>query len=333
MRQLWALLLVVGCTRPPDDPGEVGTAFPTPRATATTAPDPAPALMAAVDAARLETEVRSMPRSRAPGSPAHAAARALCADRMKSLGYEVELHELEGGANVIGVRPGPEAERVILSAHYDHVVGCTGADDNATGVAVVLEAGRVLAQQRWRRTLVLACWDAEEEGLHGSRAYAARARGRGEPIAIALSLDAIGYASKVPGSQRMPLGFETAFPEQFAELRARDFRGDFLAAVGDADADRHVEVLRRRAGEAGLPILGFALGFLQRLALIDVYRSDHASFWQLGYTAMLLSDTAEFRNPYYHCMGGDDTADTLDYAFLASVARAVVGLASDALEH
>jgi peptidase M28-like protein len=334
MRALVGLCMLAACTRSPDEATSAPAVPSATTAPAASAPKKsvAPQIMAAVEASRIEADVRALALSRPPGSPAHAAARARCADRLKGLGYEVELMEYGSGTNVVGVRPGADAQRVLVSAHYDHVAGCSGADDNATGVAVALEAARVLASTSWHYTLVVACWDEEEAGLVGSRQYAARARQRGEDIAVALSLDAVGFARPEPGSQQVPVGFEQAFPALGERLRARDYRGDFLAAVGDGDAERYVSALEKRGREVDLPMLPFALGFVERLALLDAYRSDHASFWQFGYTAILLSDTAEFRNPYYHCLRGDDTPATLDFAFLTKVARATVGLLADSLE-
>ena len=94
-----------------------------------------------------------------------------------SLGYTVEREAYGTGVNVIGVLDGTSApaEQVVISAHYDSVANCPGADDNGSGVAGVLEAARVLSTSQHKRTLVVACWDEEEKGLIGSSAFVARA--------------------------------------------------------------------------------------------------------------------------------------------------------------
>src|SRR5690606_14569706 len=127
--------------------------------------------------------------------------RELLGQRLEELGLSVERQDYGSGVNVVGTRPGQSAEQVIVSAHYDHIPGCRGADDNASGMAAALEIARVLGPGPFERALVIAFWDEEETGLFGSRAYANRARDRGDRIRLAISLDAIGFANRAPGSQ------------------------------------------------------------------------------------------------------------------------------------
>ena len=176
---------------------------------------------------------------------------------------------------MLGVRPGLQksARRVVVSAHYDHIRGCEGADDNASGVAALLELSRVLAQARFANDLVIAFWDEEERGLLGSRAYSARARSRAEQIVGAYSLDAVGFASKKPRSQRVPAGFDALFPEHKALLEQRQYAADFIAVVGNGAARPLLESVQRQARVAGLPLMSLELSSLQGLLLRDAYRS------------------------------------------------------------
>ncbi len=140
----------------------------------------ATAIADCVEQSRYEADLKFVAAPRPPGSAHHQAVRDLCAARFAEYGFTVEQHDYGTGSNVIGVLPGASDERVIVSAHYDSTDGsCPGADDNATGVAGVLETARVMATASLDRTLVVACWDEEEDGLIGSDAYAARAKQSG----------------------------------------------------------------------------------------------------------------------------------------------------------
>jgi Zn-dependent M28 family amino/carboxypeptidase len=281
-------------------------------------------LPAEVDRDRLERTLRSVARPRPPGSAHWKRVQALCADELKHAGYVVERHAYGTGVNVLGTRAGKHEQpaQVVVSAHYDHIRGCDGADDNASGVAALLEVARVLAEARFQRSLVIACWDEEERGLLGSRAYGERAKARGERIDAAYSLDAVGFASSRPNTQRVPAGFESLFPEHAARLKQRQFAGDFIAVIANGASRNVLESLTRHAKDIGLEMFGVELSSLQSLLLSDAYRSDHASFWAQGYPAVLLTDTANFRNPGYHCGRGPDSVTSIDFEFARKVAHA-----------
>ena len=329
----------IGIACQPPSPSTHPAAAPTDAAPTNAAPTnaqrtPAPsirAMMAAVDEARITRDLHFIAKPRPPGSPHHAAVGKLCHERLGALGYDVTRDVFGSGTNIVGTRRGSSAERVILSAHYDHIPGCSGADDNASGVAALLEAARVLASLELERDLVVACWDDEERGLVGSSSYAARARKRGDQITVAVSLDGVGVAHHDPYTQRLPPGFETLFPEQTRKLDANDRRADFIAVIGDTAAQPAIEAFARRAAELELPIQPFTLGTLTRLALRDTHRSDHASFWLQGYAGVIVSDTADFRYRGYHCGAHDDTAEHIDFVFLTKVTAATVGAAADLL--
>lgn len=276
-----------------------------------------------IDRARIERTLRSVARPRPPGSAHWKRVQALCEAELKKAGYAVERHDYGTGVNVLGARAGSDASagHVVVSAHYDHIKGCDGADDNASGVAALLEIARVLSESRFARTLVIACWDEEERGLLGSRAYSERAKARGERVGAAYSLDGIGFASTRPNSQRLPPGFDSLFPEQAARMKERQFAGDFIAVVANGASRTVLDSLTRHAQDVGLELFAIELISLHSLLLSDAYRSDHASFWAQGYPAVLLTDTANFRNPGYHCGQGPDSVASIDFEFVRKVAQ------------
>jgi Zn-dependent M28 family amino/carboxypeptidase len=300
-------------------------------------------LIACVEPQRYHQDLVAITGSRPPGSAHWQEVQDLCADRLSALGFSVERHAYETGVNVIGVLPGSDlaSERVLVSAHYDHLDGCPGADDNATGVAGALEIARVLSRGRYRRTAVVACWDQEERASNGglgstlgSRAFAARARERSEIITASFVLEMIGYRSTEPESQRMPEGLERVFPEPLAQIARNQSRGDFVLLVADPlsrlAADR-LE-LYGRALELSTVALRLDEEQIAAPALSGLRRSDHGSFWSSGYPAILLTDTAEYRNPHYHCENGPDTVEDLDDGFAAQIIGATLGATVDALE-
>lgn len=293
------------------------------------------ALMACVREADLVADVARVASPRAPASDHHRSVRELSAERLASLGFTVERHDYGTGVNVVGVKPGsdPSAPRVIVSAHYDHVEGCAGADDNASGVAGALEAARVLSQGRFTRTLVVALWDEEERGLIGSRAYAQRAMSAGETIAAAFVFEMIGYRSTEPDTQRLPVGLNLVFPRQAAQVRENNNRGDFIALIADDGARDHTAAMERAAAAVSLPTVTLTLTRAQTSSPLygDLQRSDHAPFWAAGFPAIQITDTAEFRNARYHCRGGADAPESLDGDFMRRVVQVTVGAAADAL--
>ena len=279
------------------------------------------------DPSRYELDLNAVARVRNHGSLAWQETQDLCADRLAALGFGVERQEFDQGVNVIGRLPGTGDEELIISAHYDAVTDCPGADDNASGVAGVLEAARLLSASRYDRTLVVACWDQEEAGLVGSRAYADRANQRGIGIAGMYSLEMIGYVSDEPNSQRIPAGFDLLFAEQVAQLEANEYRGDFITIVTDTGSRTLNAAFEQYADEFGLPWIELELpdSLLNEPIAGDLQRSDHAAFWEMGYPGIMLTDSANFRNTHYHCAAGPDTADRLSIPFAVQVVKAVVG--------
>ncbi len=290
------------------------------------------AMVASVDSARYEADLNSVAGVRNDGSQAWQEAQDFCAERLTELGFDIELHDYGTGVNVIGTLAGTSDEQIIVSAHYDAVNDCEGADDNASGVAGALEAARALSVAEFNRTLVIACWDEEEQGLLGAKAYADRAIQEGTEIAGMYSLEMIGYKSDEPNTQLLPPGLDILFPDQVAMLEANEFRGDFILIVTDEASRSLNDAFEQYADGVELPWIELEVpdALLNNPVTGDLQRSDHAAFWQVGYPGIMLTDTANFRNPNYHCSGGPDTIDPLDTDFAVKIIKSVVGATATA---
>ena len=197
---------------------------------------------------------------------------------------------------------------VVVGAHYDTVPGCPGADDNATGVAVLLELARRFSAQPPRRPIRLVAFDLEEYGLVGSRAYVKALNG--QPIYLMLSLEMLGYCVDVSSDQ----------PSQAYPLAALNYiypkTGDFIALIGNWQTIPTLWRFHRAfnsvdVSSAWLPMMQ------QGRLLPGSRRSDHAPFWDAGYNAIMVTDTADLRNPHYHAR--TDTFSTLNLEFLTKI--------------
>lgn len=221
----------------------------------------------------------------------------------------VDCHNLE--VEIPGTDKADEI--VVVGAHYDSVGASPAANDNATGAAAVLELARLFAGRKTARTLRFVLFPNEEPPFFqtsdmGSRVYARRCRRRLENVVAMLSLETMGYYDDEEGSQKYPFFFGWFYPS----------KADFIAFVGNLSSRglvrRAVGSFRRHTkfpSEGGaLPAFIYGVGW-----------SDHWSFWQEGYSAIMVTDTAPFRYPYYHTL--QDTPEKVDYARLA---RVVAGL-------
>ncbi len=294
----------------------------------------ATAIADCVEQSRYEEDLKFIAAPRPPGSAHHTAVRELCAKRFAEHGFTVEEHDYGSGVNVIGVLPGASDERVIVSAHYDSTdASCPGADDNATGVAGVLESARVMAAASLDKTLVVACWDEEEDGLVGSDAYAGRAKQQGDKIIGVYVYEMLGYVTQEPNTQTLPAGFGIMFPEAAAEVAANDNRGDFIAIIGDVSMQVGVDLLDQYAEHYGAKALQLTLEADQKNSPLfgDLRRSDHAPFWERDFPALHMTDTSNFRYSAYHCGSGPDVPENLDHGFSTAVIKATVAAASDLL--
>jgi Zn-dependent M28 family amino/carboxypeptidase len=210
-------------------------------------------------------------------------------------------------------------EIVVVGAHYDSVVGSPGANDNGTGVAALLEIARLLAGATLHRTVRFVAFVNEEPpffqtGHMGSQRYAKRARERGDRIVAMLSLETIGYYSDEPGSQRYPFPMSFFYPKT----------ANFIGFVGNLSSRRLVQrAARAFRGHSDFPAESAAApGWLTGIGW-----SDHAAFWQEGYAAIMVTDTALFRYAHYHTL--QDTPDKVDYGSLARVTKGLAHVVED----
>jgi Zn-dependent M28 family amino/carboxypeptidase len=277
---------------------------------------------------RLERSVRSLEGIRhGQANPRELEEKArMLEGAFAALGLAVESQPVSfphghGSRNLIATHRGLEPQRpwLLVGAHYDGVWETPGADDNASGVAVLLEAARLLTQRTWRRTIQFVAFTLEEPQtlthrfLVGSREFVREAGRRGRRYAGALILECVGYTDNRHGSQDRPWLVRIPAPET----------GNFLAVVANRRSARLMRTFQQTATQLvpELPVVGYRAP-LSGYLIPPTRFSDHASFWDRGYPAVMLTDTAMFRNPHYH--QPTDRAETLDYAFMAAVARATI---------
>ncbi|WP_437188024.1 M20/M25/M40 family metallo-hydrolase [Planctomicrobium sp. SH668] len=232
--------------------------------------------------------------------------------------YEASGHKV---ANIIVERLGttrPE-QVLIVGAHYDTVPTTPGADDNASAVAVLLELTKELVGNDFDRTVRFVFFPCEEPphydlGEMGSQLNAKRCRIQDEKIVGMLCLEMLGYYTDEPNSQRLPPGIpkwlEWAFPK----------KGNFLASVSNLESMWLLMKFRlgfKRACRFPL----FSIPLPEKIS--DIRRSDHASYWDQQFPAIMLTDTSYLRNANYH--RETDTPETLDYPRMVQVTRGISG--------
>ena len=207
---------------------------------------------------------------------------------------------------------GKELPPLLIGAHYDTVSGSPGADDNASGLVVLLEVASRLRVQPLTRPVWLVAFCLEEQDRLGSQAFASRLKAEGRELAGAIILECVGFARSQAGTQQSPPDIPIAVPTQ----------GDFLAIVGNEASRSLVHQIEQKAQRYAAQLKTLSLVVPGRgEAMPHTRRSDHASFWDAGYPAVVLTDTANFRNPHYH--RHTDTVDTLNLEFLSSVVTTV----------
>jgi len=240
-------------------------------------------------------------------------------DSLKSLGYspQSEPFTVQGMAvkNIVVEIPGGQLanEIVLVGAHYDSVNACPGADDNATGVAGLLEIARELRGHVPSRTIRLVAWVNEEPPYFqtpgmGSWVNAKSTHQRKDRIVAAISLETIGLYTDAPDSQHYPAGFSLFFPST----------GNFVGFVGNLSSR---QLVRDSVGYFRATTQFPSAGIAAPAGMTGVGWSDHWSYWQEGYPAIMITDTALFRNPNYHKIS--DTPEKLSYA---PMARVVIGI-------
>jgi len=285
--------------------------------------DPIAPRLASID--RLEAHVHTLAQEIGERNVFRPRALDQAADYIQSVwqeqGYEVipQVYEARGVdcRNLEITLAGSQSPNAILliGAHYDSVHGSPGANDNGTGVAALLELSRLMSTAQPDISVRFVAFVNEEPPFFywnnmGSMVYAAMAKKRGDDIRLMVSLETIGYYSDEPRSQRYPPLLSLFYPD----------RGNFLGFVSNL---RSRQWLRRMVStfqaHSDFPV--------QSVAMVEwvpgIGWSDHLAFWRQGYPALMVTDTAPYRYPYYHTAA--DTPDKVDYEALSRVTDGLYG--------
>ena len=213
---------------------------------------------------------------------------------------------------------------IIVGAHYDTVWLSPGADDNASGVAALLELACLLAKDRHDRTLRFVAFANEEQPFAdtedmGSQVYVQSLRAQEENVMAMYSLEMLGYYSDKPNSQNYPAPLRWFYPDT----------ASFVAFVSNVRSSLLLlKSIRRFRHHSNIHAEGLIMP--ERL-MPDIRRSDHASFWDAGYPALMVTDTSFYRNSNYHTVG--DVARTLDYTKMAAVVAGLRGMLAEGARH
>jgi Zn-dependent M28 family amino/carboxypeptidase len=262
-------------------------------------------------------------------------ARDYILQELQAAGWTAQLQPFRAstdGINIYAERLGtdPTAGAILLGAHYDTVEFSPGADDNATAVATLLEAARLLGQVPTARTLQIVFFDLEERGLFGSQAFVKTVAK--DLLQGAVILDMVGYACEEAGCQTYP---------SMLPIRPPTNRGNFIAALGDQGHPELIAAFTQTSSNttpesspnnlpSSLPtVLTLSIPTFGGLAP-DLVRSDHAPFWHRGIGAVLITDTANFRNPHYH--QPTDTLETLNLPFFNGAAQVIINAVTRLLQ-
>ncbi|HEU5236973.1 MAG TPA: M28 family peptidase [Pyrinomonadaceae bacterium] len=282
----------------------------------------------AVDTARLETDVRAFSEQMSPRDQTHPQnidrAAAYIQARLAETGGRVSEQPFTVSGttyrNVI-CSLGPQSnERIVVGAHYDSYHEYPAADDNASGVAGLIELARLLSGIKLQLQVDLVAYTLEEPPYFGtphmgSVVHAQSLRRAGVSVKAMLTLEMIGYFSDAPDSQSFPVSLLRAFYPS---------RGNFIAVVGSLGQSGLVRrVKRAMMGSSSLPV--YSINAPRFVPGVDF--SDHLSYWNAGYDALMITDTAFYRNHNYHT--ANDTPEKLDYRRMAMVVAGVFGAVID----
>jgi Peptidase family M28 len=283
---------------------------------------PRPAKVPTVSPERLESHVRMLSVTLHPRSVDNPTRLEAAADyvhkEFAASGARVSDQWFEDQGkrfrNVIAGFGPAEGPLLVIGAHYDSFASTPGADDNASGVAGLIELAQLLGRHPPLRPVELVAYSTEEpphfrNKSMGSVQHARSLKAAGRDVSLMLALEMIGWFSDAPGSQTFPLpGMDLIYPD----------RGNFIAIVGrfiDWSHTRKVKAVM--SGASDLPAL--SINTLITIPGIDF--SDHRSYWSEGFHALMITDTAFYRNPHYHQPG--DTHDTLDYRRMAQAVQGI----------
>lgn len=279
-------------------------------------------------AGRLEARVRHLSEEIGPRHyrrpEALAAAARYIADELAAMNASAREQEFfvngQRFVNLEVVVPaaggaGPQPACLVIGAHYDTVPSTPGADDNASGVAALLELVQQLGRERLKRTLRLVFFVNEEPPFFpdagmGSAFYADTLARERVDVHVMVSLEMLGYYSDGDSTQKYPPGLSLLYPD----------RGNFIGFVGNLRSRRRLREVKR-AFVASTDFPCESLSAPEWTVVVGL--SDHQSFWKHGYAGLMITDTAFMRNPHYH--QSTDTPDTLDFERFARVTEGIVG--------
>lgn len=271
----------------------------------------------------LKTHLQAVSRLRDPfeNSDNLAEVQAYIRNAFQFFGWKIQedtfVYEGRKFSNIIASWPWQnEIPEVIIGAHFDAVPGSPGADDNASGIAALLEASRLTALAKYRPNVHFIAFNLEEYGMLGSQMYLQkkkhdlkRAKKEGRFHGM-LSLEMVGYTSNEKGTQKMPALLRPFYPDT----------GNFLALVGDRGSEGLLKNVYNSFKIKELNIEKLTVPLRGHL-FPEVRLSDHSPFWDEGLPALLVTDTSFFRNPHYHLPS--DALETLDLEFLKKVTEGV----------
>ncbi len=288
-----------------------------------------PVRPAVVDPKILEAHVRMLSQAFHPRDVTHPEnldrAAAYVEGRFKDLGYATSqqtwTYQAATYRNIIAARGDVALPHVVVGAHYDSWHPLPGADDNASGVAALLELAALLKEVPLEGVrLELVAWSLEEPPVFrteftGSAIHAKALADRGANVRAALSVETVGYFTDAPDTQHFPVAaLNLVYPST----------GNFLALVSNT---ANTALCRRGKaavmGATDLPVFSFNAP----VAIPGIDWSDHRSYWAYGFPAVMVTDSAPNRNPNYH--EPTDTPETLDYVRLAKVVHGVFGMVLD----
>lgn len=270
--------------------------------------------------AQLLTHLRRLEGERHPfESPQRLeAAQDYVSTHWRNLGFDVVPDALSyvgrRFVNLIAARsPASPTPRLIIGAHLDTVPGTPGADDNASGLAAMLEISRVFAANPVDFHLEFAAFTLEELGMLGSRHYAQALHAARQPVLGMLSLEMVAFTES-EGRQRYPWFLRGRYPAI----------GNYVGLAGNSRSRQLLEATASAMRSIqGLPVETMTVpgnGWV----FPECRLSDHSPFWDVGYPAVLVTDTSFFRNPHYH--QPTDTVETLDLDFLTKVTQGLIAL-------
>jgi Zn-dependent M28 family amino/carboxypeptidase len=211
-----------------------------------------------------------------------------------------------------------------LGAHFDTTIDCPGADDNASGVAAMLEVMRVLSNYHFKNDIVFVGFDLEEYGCIGSNEYVSSIiKSKRDSLIGFINFDMIGYYSEKENSQYFPPELMSIYPEAYQNVAKNKFKGDFaINILNEASADLGGAFVHLSSQH--VPDLKLLTLSVERngQSIPSFRRSDHATFWDHGFRAIYLGDGADTRNPSYHAPS--DSLETLDYTRISLLVKSTI---------